>query len=76
MEALRKGKASFVQSDFLACRQEDFDAGDFPEVNWAPPKGQDDERREFENSLEIFRQGPDVYYAPLREKRRRSHSKK
>ena len=75
IEALQKGKASFSQSDFLARRQEDYEAADYPEANWAPPREEHDgERRDFESSLEIFRRGPDVAYAPLRE--RKCHCKK
>ena len=74
VDALRKGKASFSQSDFLARRQEDYQEGRYPEYGWAPPEEEVKERRNFESSLEIFRRGPDVYYAPIPERKRRSHS--
>ena len=74
IEALQKGKASFSQSDFLAC-QEDYDAANYPEASWAPPREEHDgEWRDFESSLEIFRRRPDVAYTPLRERKR--HCKK
>ena len=73
--ALKAAKNNFSQSDFLARCQEDIDAGNFPEYGWAPPEDVDCERREFESSLEIFRRGPDVYYAPFYEHKHKSHKK-
>ena len=69
-----QGKTAFIQSDFLVRRQEDYDDGAFPEANWAPPPGEEDEKREFANSLGIFRRGPDVYYAVIPDRKRHSHS--
>ena len=46
IEALQKGKASFSQSDFLVRRQEDYEAADYPEVNWAPPREEHNSRME------------------------------
>ena len=74
VDALRKGKASFSQLDFLACCQEDYQEGRYPEYGWAPVEEEEKERRNFEQSLEIFHHGPDVYYAPLPECKHRSHS--
>ena len=76
VEALRKGKASFSQSDFLARRQEDYQEGRYPEYGWAPPEEEEKERRNFESSLEIYRRGPDVYYAVIPDRKRKSHTKK
>ena len=76
ISALKAGKKAFIQSDFLVRRQEDYDDGAFPEAAWAPPPGEAEERREFENSQDIFRRGPDVYYAVIPDRKRKSHTKK
>ena len=74
VNALWKGKASFSQSDFLVCRQEDICSGNYPEYGWAPPEEEEKERRNFESSLEIFCHRLEVAYAFLPE--RKHHCKK
>ena len=76
ISALKAGKKAFIQSDFLVRRQEDYEDGAFPEASWVPPPGETEERREFENSQDIYRHGPDVYYAVIPDCKHKSHSKK
>ena len=73
ISALKAGKTAFIQSDFLCRYQEDYEDGAFPEASWVPPR-ESDEWREFENSQDIYRHGPDVYYAVIPDRKRKSHS--
>ena len=65
VNALRAAKVSFAQSDFLGRRQFDFEEGLFPEASWQKPEEEEEERRNFVNSLSIFRSGPDSFFCPI-----------
>ena len=69
ISALRAGKVSFSQLDFLGRRQEDYEEVVFPNASWAFPGEDEEELRNFENSLTIFRSGPDSYFCPIPEQK-------